>query len=409
MSDVNEVESASDLESGMKTKPGSKKKRVYGIALVILIVLVVALLWFFYWLFVSRLEVKTSDAYVHGNGTTISSQVGAPVTSVYVRNGDLVEQGQLIVALDRANAQAELEKAQAALALAVRHYFQLQNKVEQAQTSALMRKTQLTQAASNFQSRYNLLSTGALPLQEIEIYKTQMEEARSTAEVAHLEYGSALSEIIGTSVQTHPLVEKAKAEVKIAYLNWCHTDIEAPIKGFVAARSVTAGELVAPGKVLMEIIPLDSVWVQANFKEGELRKIGVGQPAKLHAAMYGSGVRFDGKVEGVIPGTGASFSLLPAQNATGNWIKVVQRVPVMISLDQEQLASHPLLIGLSMDAKVNVKKKSSLLHAEATGDRVLSTSIYSNEQLDAQCMIQKIIWENSKFNLESYAIPSSSS
>src|SRR6185312_12514193 len=202
-----------------------------------------------------------------------------------------------------------------------------------------------------------------------------------------------------TQVASHPEVQAAAARVHAAYLDLQRDTLVAPVSGHVAKRAVQVGQRVQPGTPLMAVVPLSQVWVDANFKETQLQHMRIGQPVTLESDLYGGGVEYHGHVEGLGVGTGSAFSLLPAQNATGNWIKIVQRLPVRIELDRGELQQHPLRIGLSMDAKVNLHDQSgSVLSQKAPDKPVFSTDVYERGSREADALIAKIIADNSGVN-----------
>jgi membrane fusion protein (multidrug efflux system) len=199
----------------------------------------------------------------------------------------------------------------------------------------------------------------------------------------------------GTNVQKHPNVERAAAAVREAYLALQRVELPAPVTGQVAKRTVQVGQRVAPGTPLMSVIPLDQVWIEANFKEVQLREMRIGQPVKLRADLYGNKIEYDGHVAGLGAGTGAAFALLPAQNATGNWIKVVQRVPVRVELDQKQLADHPLRVGLSMEATVDIAQQTGAPVLSGNAPRASSrTDVFEAQNGEADRLVSDIIATN---------------
>jgi membrane fusion protein (multidrug efflux system) len=220
--------------------------------------------------------------------------------------------------------------------------------------------------------------------------------ARSALAAAQEQAASNRALTDGTSVDKHPNVARAAAAVREAWLNTQRNELPAPVAGQVARRSVQVGQRITPGTPLMSVIPLDQVWVEANFKEGQLRRMRIGQPVKLHADLYGSRIEYDGRVAGVGAGTGAAFALLPAQNATGNWIKVVQRVPVRVELDAKQLAAHPLRVGLSMEATVDVQQDNGapVLSAQSVPRASSSTAVFDGDAGEAERRVQYIITSN---------------
>jgi membrane fusion protein (multidrug efflux system) len=332
------------------------------------VVVVVGLGWAVYvWLVSSRYE-STDNAYVQGHVIQITPQIGGTVTAVMAEDTDFVKAGQTLVQLDPADARVALDQAEAALALAVRQVRVLyaNNGTLAAQVTlrgadVVKAKSDAARAADDLQRRQALAGNGAVSKEELGHARTQAANAQSALAAAQagvvaareqLASNQALTE--GIRIEKHPSVQLAAAKVREATLATQRTALLAPVDGYVAKRTVQLGQRVAAGTPLLSIVPLKDVWVDANFKEVQLRSLRIGQPVTLVADLYGKKVQYSGTVAGLGVGTGAAFSLLPAQNATGNWIKVVQRVPVRIALDPLQLESNPLRVGLSMVAEVDV-------------------------------------------------------
>lgn len=331
-----------------------KKRRWISLSILTLLFVGIGVAWFCLWFFDWRFYVSTDDAYVHGNIIPISSQTIAPATQIYAKEGDLVQEGDLLIQLDPTAAEAQFESAKGGLAAAVRNYSQLKEQAEAARETLKIKQAQQDLAHYTFFHMSNLDGTGILPGAEIQNAQTNFEITQSGLLIARAQYAAVQAQIEGTTVSTHPLVQQAQGNVISAFLNLRHTKIYAPATGYIGQRAVQAGEIVMPGKSLFNVIPLDQIWVEANYKEDDLRHIGIGQEVKLYSDLYGKSVHFTGYVRSVAPGTGSVFSFLPAQNATGNWIKVVQRVPVLIELDKVELIEHPLLLGLSMHSTVDI-------------------------------------------------------
>ncbi|MCH9608863.1 MAG: Multidrug export protein EmrA [Chlamydiales bacterium] len=350
--------------------------------------------YFIYWFFYARTIETTKDAYVQGNLSQISAQVSAPISSVYAKRSDLVEEGQLLIELDPSDYLVSYENAKAGIDLAVRHVMELFERADEARLSYLLRVEQEKQALSNYLHRKNLERTGALAQEQIEDAETNFQVACLQTEIAKIQLEEAQSQVEGTTVETHPSVEQAKATFFQAALNLKRTKIYSPIRGIIAERGAQVGSIASPGQNLFSITSLSDIWVEANFKETQLSSIGAGERVKLKADLYGGGVTFEGTVYGVAPGTGASFSLLPPQNATGNWIKVVQRVPVIIQLDQRDLEKNPLILGLSMEAKVKLSgREGSLVTEKPVSGLFSNTQLFKDELKEAKEIADQIIRE----------------
>jgi membrane fusion protein (multidrug efflux system) len=346
-----------------------------------------------YWLTVARYVAFTDDAYVAGNVVPITPQVAGTATAIGADETQLVHAGQMLVQLDRADTHAALERSQAQLARAVRDIRNLFVRSSQLRAAIAAREVDVAGARTDLARRERLSKSGAVSSEEEQHAREALRGAQAALDEvrAQLAGNDALTD--GTTVATHPTVQNAAAQLRTAYLDYQRTVIPAPVSGIVARRNVQLGQRVSPGTPLMAVVPLDQVWVDANFKEGQLHNIRPGQPARLVADSNDH--EYHGTVVGLAAGTGAAFALLPAQNATGNWIKVVQRLPVRIALDPKELAAHPLQIGLSLDVEVDVHEKTAT-PSPHEHDRAApySTSVYSNQERDVDALIAKIIAEN---------------
>jgi membrane fusion protein (multidrug efflux system) len=388
-------------------KPRSKRKVALG---TVAIAVVLAGLGYgvYWWLFLSHYE-STDNAYVQGNVVQLTPQIAGTVTTIYADDTDFVKTGQPLVKLDPADAQVALEQAEAQLAQAVREVrtTYVNNGTLRAQIAAreadLARaRSDVARAEDDVARRAPLVRSGAVGQEEFNHVNAQLAAAnsaytaaQSAVEAAREQLASNQSLTENVSVEQHPNVLRAAARVREAYLALSRTELVAPVDGYVARRSVQLGQRVQAGAPLLSVVALSGVWVDANFKEGQLRSLRIGQPAELEADVYGKKVTYHGTIEGLGAGTGAAFALLPAQNATGNWIKVVQRVPVRIALDPMEVREHPLRVGLSMDAKVDVSKTDGRVLAEVTNRPARAqTSVFDrgNEQADAE--VKKIIAAN---------------
>src|SRR3989475_7396616 len=299
----------------------------------------------------------TDDAYVNGNVVQITPQISGTVVAIGANDTQFVQAGQTLVQLDQADAKVALDQAEAQLAKTVREVRSLFATTAQLQAIAAMRQSDLAKSGEDLLRRERLASSGAISGEELQHARDAANSARAALLAAQQELEANRARVDRTTVDNHPDVRNAAARVRDAYLTYSRTALPAPVSGFVAKRAVQLGQRVAPGAPLMAIVPLDQVWVDANFKEPQLAGMRVGQPVKLTADLYGGKVVYHGKVAGFGAGTGSAFALLPAQNATGNWIKIVQRVPVRIALDAPELAAHPLQIGLSMQVEVDTHER----------------------------------------------------
>ena len=360
------------------------------------------------WLVASHYE-STDNAYVQGNVIQITPQIGGTVMAIMADDTDLVKAGQPLVQLDPSDAKVALEQAEAALAQAVRqartlyvNNGSLAAQVTLRQADIARAQSDIARAQDDLKRRQALSGNGAVSKEELNHSETALANAKSALASAQASVLSAREQLAsnqsltdGTSVDQHPSVLAAAAKVREAYLATQRVSMPAPVEGYVAKRTVQLGQRVSAGTPMMSIVPLNQLWVDANFKEVQLRNIRIDQPVKLTADLYGKKVEYDGRVAGLGVGTGSAFALLPAQNATGNWIKVVQRVPVRIALDPEQLKANPLRVGLSMDAEIDVQKKDGKALADAPRDSALiQTQVYSKLDDGAEAEVQRIIAAN---------------
>jgi membrane fusion protein, multidrug efflux system len=351
----------------------------------------------------------TDNAYVQGNVVQITPQVGGTVLAINADDTDFVKAGQVIVRLDPADAQVALDQAEAQLAQTVREVRTLFGNNATLKAQIALREADLARAQSDVaraqddvSRRSPLLATGAVGKEEFNHASSQLTAAKSAVMAAQSAAWAAREQLASnqaltdnTSVEQHPNVLRASARVREAYLAVKRADLAAPVDGYVAKRSVQLGQRVQAGAPLMSVIALKQVWVDANFKESQLKNLRIGQPVTLTADMYGNKVEYHGKVDGLGAGTGAAFALLPAQNATGNWIKVVQRLPVRVALDAQEVAAHPLRVGLSMEARVDVSDTSGKTLADAPRSHgVAQHTVGEASHADADAEVRKIIAAN---------------
>ena len=404
---------ASTAPSPVPTPTGqaspARRKALGAIATVVVIG---ALAWAAYYLLVSSHYESTDNAYVAGSLVQITPQIGGTVQEVLADDTDYVKAGQPLVKLDPADARVALDQAEAALAQTVREVrtlfagnVTLASQVRLRESELARVRAELARAQDDVNRRAPLVASGAVGKEEFNHASAQLASARSASAAAESALAAARDQLTsnqvltdGTTPQDHPNVQRAAARVREAYLGLQRAVLTAPIEGYVARRNVQIGQRVQAGTPLLAVVPLKTVWVDANFKESQLQKLRIDQPVELHADVYGGSVVYHGKVVGLGAGTGSAFALLPAQNATGNWIKVVQRVPVRLALDAEEVAKHPLRIGLSMQARVDVADTSGRMLAISThqpdGQAPSSAAADSTQDRDAQTRVQQIITAN---------------
>jgi membrane fusion protein (multidrug efflux system) len=307
-----------------------------------------------FWSTVLRHRESTDDAYVNGNIVQITPQIAGTVTGIAVDDTQFVQAGQALVRLDQADARIALDQAEAQLAKTVREVRTLIATSAQLAAAVRVREADLATAQKDFARRERLVASGAISGEELQHAREGLRAAEAALSSARQQLAANQARVEGTTIAEHPDVRAAAAMLRGAFVAFERTVIPAPVAGYVARRSVQLGQRVSPGTPLMAVVPLDQVWVDANFKESQLARMQVGQPVKLYADVYGDSAPFRGTIAGIGAGTGSAFALLPAQNATGNWIKIVQRVPVRIALDPRELAKRPLKVGLSMRARVDL-------------------------------------------------------
>ncbi|WP_293761642.1 HlyD family efflux transporter periplasmic adaptor subunit [uncultured Aquitalea sp.] len=318
-----------------------------------------------YWALVLSHQESTDDAYVAGHMVQLTPEVGGTVVKIASEDTDRVNAGQTVVTLDNSDAKLAFERARNEFVQTVRETRQLMTSTQQLAAQVALREAELTRAQADLQRREKLAGTEAMSAEELGHARDAVATAKAALDAAR-EQAKATDALVGKdTLAKHPNVQRAASRLKEAWLALKRTEVKAPVSGYVARRNVQVGQRIAAGSPLMVVVPLDSVWVDANFKEVQLAKIRIGQEVELKADLYGSKVSYHGKVLGLSAGTGSAFSLLPAQNATGNWIKVVQRVPVRIQLDPKELKEHPLRVGLSVDAVVDTSKQDGPTLAEA--------------------------------------------
>jgi len=348
-----------------------------------------------YWALVLNHFETTDNAYVQGSVVQITPQVGGTVLAIGADETDYVKAGQPLVKLDPADAEVALEQAQAQLAQTVREVRTLFANNETLKAQVAQREADLARAKDDLDRRTALVATGAVGREEFNHADTLLAGARSALVAAKEQLAANQTLTDNTTVEQHPNVQRAAARVREAYLALKRIELPAPVDGYVAKRNVQLGQRVQPGQALMTMVALDQVWVDANFKEGQIKKLRIGQPATLVADVYGKKAEYHGTVAGLGAGTGSAFALLPAQNATGNWIKIVQRVPVRITLNPEEVRAHPLRVGLSMEAEVDVGNTDGKMLADAPrAGAVAQTAVFDQLNRTADGMVQRIIAAN---------------
>ena len=349
-----------------------------------------------YWWMHGRHHESTDDAYVAGNLIRVTPRIAGTVVAVYAEDTDLVQRGQLLARLDDADARVALASAEARLAGTVREVKQMFSAVEQGRANVAIKEESLHQAEADAARRGGAAAADeAVSREEREHTGSALKRAQSELRLANSQLEGALAQVANTSIEHHPAVKQAETQVREAFLNLSRCEVRAAESGYVAKRAVQVGQQAAPGTALMVVVPLRQVWVEANFKEDQLQRMRIGQAVKLESDIYGNEVMLHGKVAGLAAGTGSVFSLLPPQNATGNWIKIVQRLPVRIALDSAELEKYPLRIGLSMKAEVETADTAGESLAKVSPSGALyETAVYGDDEKKTEQRIHEIIAVN---------------
>ena len=377
--------------------PPANGKRRRALLTLLLILIVVGVAWLAWYLLVARWHQDTDDAYVQGNVVSIVPQTTGTVIAIDADDGMKVEAGQPLVQLDSNDAQVAYDQAVANLAGTVRQVRGLFSTVDAGQADIKARQVAVDQAREDVKRREGLVASGAVSREELAHARDMLAAAEAALSASHGELARSRALVDATTVQKQPQVQAAASQLRQAYLNLQRAAIVAPVSGYVAQRHVQLGQRVQPGATLMTIVPIEQMWIEANFKETQLTKMRIGQPVEVRTDLYGGSVKYDGKVASLGMGTGSAFSLLPAQNASGNWIKIVQRLPVRIELDPKQLAENPLRIGLSSSVDVSLRDQSgkSLAGSAPKGGKPLfSTQAYAKQLADANALIAEIVENN---------------
>ena len=372
--------------------PGNRRRRL--LVILVLIFLGAGALAGWHWVTVGRYREFTDDAYVDGNLVRITARSEGTVVSISADEMDPVRQGQMLVSLEDSDARAALDQAKATLAETVRRTDQLLAQAEQQRAVVDLREKQLELAEDTERRRVALAAQKLGPEEQARQSRLNAEIAAANLEVSRRELATTEALIQHTPLARQPAVLEAEARLRSAYLDWTRCRLPAPVSGYVAKRTVQLGQRVKPEDALMAVVPLDQLWVDANFKEDQLTHLRLGQAVTLTADLYGDDVVYHGKVQGIGMGTGAAFALLPAQNASGNWIKIVQRLPVRIQLDRNELLQHPLRLGLSMRVTVDTHQRDGIVLAALPMAKPFSTPVYDPGDDPLEGVIDGIIKAN---------------
>ena len=375
--------------------PATNGKRRRILILITVIFIVLGMVWGAYWVLVLAKREQTDDAYVNGNKVVISAQVSGTVIAVLADDTQRVEAGQVLVRLDPVDAQTALSRTASSLAQTVRQVRQEKSTADQYDSLIETRRLELARALADLARREPLLADRAIAPEEVRHARESVELARAALTQAVRQSTASHALVDGTQVEDNPAVLQAKAAYRDAWIAGQRNAVVAPVTGYVAERSAQLGQRIQSGQALMTVIPLTSLWVDANFKEVQLRNLHIGQPTEVRSDLYGGSYVFHGHVEGMSAGTGAAFALLPPQNASGNWIKVVQRVPVRIQIDNGDLVKSPLRVGLSATVTVDTTNRDGpVLPREATRTPVGDTQVYIQDLDKANAEADAIVRRN---------------
>ncbi|HUA23646.1 MAG TPA: HlyD family efflux transporter periplasmic adaptor subunit [Steroidobacteraceae bacterium] len=374
-------------------KGGSLLRR----GIIVLAVVVVAVLLGVYYVLFVKGHVTTDDAYVNGNLVSLTPQISGTVVAINTDETQYVRRGEVLVQLDPRDAQIALAQAKASLGETVREVAQVFAEEHRDVALVNAEQTQLNQSNEDLTRDLSLKAVHGVSLEDLEHDENAVRSARAGLQQAQATLASTRAEIAGTTPATHPKVLQAEANLRAAWLELTRTRVLAPVSGYVVRRSVELGAQVSPSTEMLDIVPVSSMWVDANFKENQLGSLRIGQPVQVTVDMYGSHVDYHGKVLGLTAGTGSALAVLPTQNASGNWIKIVQRLPVRIALDPGELHAHPLRIGLSVTARVDIRNTSGPLVSRQVRQIPIPSqaSLANDPQEDAR--IARIIKDNLEF------------
>jgi len=373
-------------------RPG--RQRRFWFAILGAVVLIGAVGYGVYWLLYSRYFESTDDAYVAGNVVTITSKENATVLALHADNTQTVKQGQLLVEMDPAVATVNLQASEANLARVVRSVRAQFSRTDASDAQLNQARVNLAQAQGDYERRQKAFSTESVSAEELAHARDAVAAAQAAVRTAEGSLHQSRATIEGADVAHNPDVLAAEAQLRAAAITFGHMRLIAPLDGVIAQRTVQAGQQVAAGTPLMAVVPLSHVWIDANFKEVQLARMRVGQPVTVKADIYGGGVTYHGHIEGLGAGSGSAFALLPPQNASGNWIKIVQRVPVRVALDPDELRDHPLRVGLSVTVDADVHDQSGALITTKVGPGITRANTGEDSGPIADALIARILKEN---------------
>src|SRR5277367_36873 len=382
-----------DTSREIKAASSGRTRRV-GLAGLGALVFLSGLGYFAYWFIDGRYFESTDDAYVNGDVVQVTSEVPGTVLSLNVDDTQLVRSGQVLISLDPADAEIAVANAEADLARAVRQVRGLFAQQGELRAQIAQREQAARTADDDLKRRGGLIADGAISAEELSHARDAVTTTHANVSAAQQQLSQTVAQIDGTTIADHPQVLAAAAAVRNAALALHRTQLISPVAGEVAKRSVQVGQRVAAGTPLLAVVPLENVWVDANFKEVQLERMRAGQPVTVQTDLYGHSVTYHGRLVGISAGSGNAFALLPAQNASGNWIKIVQRVPVRILLDPNELEAHPLRIGLSTTVRVDLHNATGPLLSTAVRNVPLPKQTSAGDDPSVDTLIASIIADN---------------
>jgi membrane fusion protein (multidrug efflux system) len=374
-----------------KSPGGARRAGLFGLGAVVVLC---GLGYLGYWFFDGRYYESTDDAYVNGDVVQITSEIPGTVLGLKVDDTQLVHAGQPLLELDPADAKIAVANAEADLARAVRQVRGLFAQGKELRAQIEQREQAERTADDDLKRRGGLVADGAISAEELSHARDAVTTTRANVAAARQQLSQTTAQIDGTTIADHPQVLAATAAVRNAALALHRTELTSPVSGVIARRTVQVGQRVAAGTPLLAVVPLDAVWVDANFKEGQLERMRAGQPVTVHTDLYGGDVTYHGHLVGIAAGSGNAFALLPSQNASGNWIKIVQRLPVRILLDPAELKSHPLRVGLSTTVRVDLHDTSGPLVTTAVRNLPQPTQASAGNDPAVDARISAIIADN---------------
>ncbi|HHE6467985.1 TPA: multidrug efflux MFS transporter periplasmic adaptor subunit EmrA [Providencia rettgeri] len=389
------MSSPEEMQQTQTPQRNKKRQRKNALIFLTLLFIIIGVGWVVYWYLVLRHYESTDNAYVAGNQVQIQSQVSGSVMTVNVDNTDFVTSGTVLVELDPRDAELTLDKAKTELANSVRQTRQHMVNSRQLQANIEVKRSELNRLQNDLKRREVLGSSHVIGKEELQHAREAVVSAKAALDMAIEQYNANQAIVLNTKIEKQPAVEQAATQVRNAWLTLQRTKIVSPVDGYVSRRSVQVGSQITPSTPLMAIVPSNGMWIDANFKETQLADMRIGQPAKVTTDFYGKDIVFNGTVVGLDMGTGSAFSLLPAQNASGNWIKVVQRLPVRIALDATQLEEHPLRIGLSTEVTVDTLDKNGKVLSKGMRDTpAYHTAALAVDMSPADKIVTEIINNN---------------